>query len=289
MDRIEHHFTVDVEEYFQVSAFEPHVARADWDRLESRVAAGVDKLLALLERHAAYGTFFILGWLAERHPLLVKAIASAGHEVASHGWDHRRITQQTPGQLRESVRRTKDVLESAVGVPVVGFRAPSFSIVPGHEWALDVLMEEGYQYDSSLFPIARRGYGYRDGRRDPHVLRSPAGTLVELPPATLRLGGMNLPAAGGAYFRLLPYALSQAAFRDCARRGVSGTFYVHPWEVDPEQPRLPVSWSARARHYGGLTRTMPRLERLLTEFRFNSIRGAGTMARLLPLVLASRP
>jgi polysaccharide deacetylase family protein (PEP-CTERM system associated) len=286
---IEHHFTVDVEEYFQVSAFEPHLALADWDRLESRVAAGVHTLLALLERHRAQATFFILGWIAERHPLLVKAIAAAGHEVASHGWDHRRVTQQTADQLRESVRRTKDVLESAVGVPVIGFRAPSFSIVPGREWALDVLMEEGYLYDSSLFPIARRGYGYRGGVRDPHVLRSPAGTLVELPPATLRVGGINLPAAGGAYFRLLPYALPQAAFRDCARRGVSGTFYIHPWEVDPDQPRLPVSWSARARHYGGLTRTMPRLERLLTEFRFNSVRGAGTLARLLPLLLASRP
>ena len=279
--RIEHHFTVDVEEYFQVLAFEPHVARADWDRLESRVAVGVHKLLALLERHGAQATFFILGWVAARHPLLVKAIAAAGHEVASHGWDHRRVTQQTSDQLRESVRRTKGVLEAAVGVPVVGFRAPSFSIVPGREWALDVLIEEGYAYDSSLFPIARPGYGYPRGVRDPHVLQSSAGLLVELPPATLRRGGVNLPAAGGAYFRLLPYALPQAAFRDCTSRGVPGMFYVHPWELDPDQPRLPVSWSARARQYGGLRLTTPRLERLLTEFAFNSVRGTGTVARLL--------
>jgi polysaccharide deacetylase family protein (PEP-CTERM system associated) len=281
-DGLEHHFTVDVEEYFQVSAFEPYVARADWDRLESRVAASVHRLLALLERHAARATFFVLGWVAERQPLLVKAIAAAGHEVASHGWDHRRVTQQTPDQLRESIRRTKHVLESIVGEPVVGFRAPSFSIVPGREWALDVLVEEGYRYDSSLFPIARRGYGYPAGARDPHVLRSSAGPLVELPPTTLRRAGVNLPAAGGAYFRLFPYALPRAAFRESARRGVSGTFYVHPWEVDPEQPRLPVSWSARARHYGGLARTVPRLERLLGEFRFTSVRGAGTVTRLLP-------
>lgn len=280
--RIEHHFTVDVEEYFQVSAFEPHVARADWDVLESRVIASVHKLLALLDRHGASGTFFVLGWVAERYPLLVKAIADAGHEIASHGWDHRRVTQQTPDELRESVRRTKVVLESIVGVPVVGFRAPSFSIVPGREWALDVLIEEGYEYDSSLFPITRPGYGYPAGARDPHVLTSAAGSLVELPPTTLRRAGLNLPAAGGGYFRLLPYALPQAAFRDSAKRGVGGMFYVHPWEVDPEQPRLPVSWSARRRHYGGLARTMPRLERLLTEFPFNSVRGSGIVARLLP-------
>jgi polysaccharide deacetylase family protein (PEP-CTERM system associated) len=272
---------VDVEEYFQVSAFESHIAQADWDSLESRVVPSVHKLLALLARHGARATFFILGWVAERHPVLVKAIAAAGHEVASHGWDHRRITQQTPDQLRESVRRTKAVLEAAVGVPVVGFRAPSFSIVPGREWALDVLIEEGYAYDSSIFPIIRRGYGYPNAPRDPYVLRSPSGPLVELPLTTLRRAGVNLPAAGGAYFRLFPYALPRAAFRDCTRRGVPGMFYVHPWELDPEQPRLPVSWSARARHYGGLTRTTPRLERLLTEFAFDSVRGAGTLARLL--------
>jgi len=286
---IEHHFTVDVEEYFQVSAFEPHVSRADWDRLESRVASGVDTLLALLERYGSRGTFFVLGWVAERHPLLVKSIAAADHEVASHGWDHRRVTDQTREQFRESVRRTKGVLEGIVGEPVVGFRAPSFSIVPGREWALDVLVEEGYTYDSSLFPIARRGYGYPGGVRDPYVLKAQAGRLVELPPLTLRRAGINLPAGGGGYFRLLPYALTRAAFRDCARRGVPGTFYVHPWEVDPNQPRVDVSWSARARHYGGLTRTMPRLKRLLAEFRFNSVRGAGTLARLLPRAAEPQP
>jgi len=278
----EHHFTVDVEEYFQVSAFEPHVARADWDKLESRAVGSVHKLLAMLERHGARGTFFVLGWLAERHPFLVKAIAAAGHEIASHGWDHRRVTEQTRDQFRESVRRTKDVLEAIVGVPVVGFRAPSFSIVPGREWALEVLIEEGYAYDSSLFPIARRGYGYPRALREPHLLMFPAGELAELPPTTLRRWGINLPAGGGAYFRLLPYALPRAAFKECARQRVAGTFYVHPWELDPDQPRLPVSWSTRVRHYGGLARTAPRLERLLTEFRFNSVRGAGTVARLFP-------
>jgi len=285
---IEHHFTVDVEEYFQVSAFEPHIARTEWDRLESRVERGVGTLLELLAAHGARATFFVLGWIAERHPFLIKTIAAAGHEVASHGWDHRRVTEQTREQFRESVRRSKSVLEHIVGESVIGFRAPSFSIVPGREWALDLLVEEGYCYDSSLFPISRRGYGYPGGVRDPHVLMSRAGALVELPPATLRRARINLPAAGGAYFRLLPYALTRTALRDCARRDVPGTFYVHPWEVDPDQPRLDVSWSARTRHYGGLARTVPRLKRLLAEFRFNSVRGAGTVARFLPRVAVAQ-
>ncbi len=283
--RVEHHFTVDVEEYFQVSAFERFVSRSDWGLFESRVTAGVYRLLELLGRHGARATFFILGWVAERHPLLVKAIATAHHEVASHGWDHRRVTEQSLSQFRESVRRTKAVLEAAVGTPVLGYRAPSFSIVPGREWALDVLVEEGYAYDSSLFPVARPGYGYPGGARGPHLLTSPAGTLVELPPATVRRWGVNLPAAGGAYFRLLPYALASTALKDCERGKVPGTFYIHPWEVDTHQPRLRVSWPARIRHYGGLGRTVPRLERLLTEFRFNSVQGAGTVARLLPCPL----
>jgi len=279
---VEHHFTVDVEEYFQVSAFEPYVSRADWDRFPSRVAAGVHRLLALLQRHEAHATFFVLGWVAERHRLLIRTIAAAGHEIASHGWDHRRVTEQTPAAFRDSVRSTKRLLEDIVGEPVIGFRAPSFSIVQGREWALAVLIEEGYSYDSSLFPVPRRGYGYPGGSRDPHLLMGPAGTLVEVPPATLRRWGVNLPAAGGAYFRLLPYALARSALRDCARRAVPGTFYVHPWEVDPDQPRLAVSWPTSVRHYGGLSRTAARLERLLAEFRFNSVRGAGTLARLLP-------
>lgn len=286
---IEHHFTVDVEEYFQVSAFEQDVSRADWDRLESRVARGVETLLALLQAYRARGTFFVLGWIAERYPSLVRTIASAGHEVASHGWDHRRVTEQTPEQFRDSVRTSKAALEDIVTEPVVGFRAPSFSIVAGREWALDVLVEEGYSYDSSLFPITRPGYGYSGGRRDPHLLTTEAGPLAELPPTTLRRAGINLPAAGGAYFRLLPYALTQAALRESASRGVPGTFYVHPWEVDPEQPRLAVSWSTRTRHYGGLRRTVPRLKRLLEEFRFSSVRAAGTVARLFPRLAEAQP
>jgi len=266
-----HHFTVDVEEHFQVSAFEPYLSRERWDTLESRVAANVAVLLDLLARHGAHATFFVLGWIAERQPGVIKAIGRAGHEVASHGWDHRRVTQQSPGEFRLSIRHTKAALETLTGTQVLGFRAPSFSIVPGREWALDILVEEGYRYDSSLFPVRRPGYGYATGQRAPHWLERPAGRLSEVPPSTVRIAGVNLPAAGGAYFRLFPYGLVRSALKDCERRGVPGTFYIHPWEIDPAQPVMDVPWITRLRHYGGLKRTLPRLERLFREFRFTSI------------------
>lgn len=267
-----HYFTVDVEEHFQVSAFEGRVPRADWEHLPSRVAGNVYRLLDLLERHGATGTFFTLGWVAERQPAMVKRIAQAGHELASHGWDHARVTQIGPAEFRDSVRRTKRLLEDLTGQQVVGFRAPSFSIVPGREWALDVLVEEGYRYDSSLFPVRRPGgYGYASGGRDPYRLDRPAGTLVELPPATLRRFGNNLPAGGGAYFRIFPYRLVRLAIAEYDRRGVPAMFYLHPWEIDPDQPRHQVPWSARFRHYTGLARTFPRLERLLSEFTFTAV------------------
>lgn len=273
-----HHFTVDVEEYFQVSAFTPLVDRATWEGRECRVERGVARLLELLARHNARATFFVLGWIAERFPGLVRDVASADHEVASHGWDHRRVSEQSRKAFRESAARSKRLLEDLIGRPVLGFRAPSFSIVQGGEWALDVLVEEGYVYDSSLFPVRRPGYGYRDGQRDPHWVVRPGGRLAELPPATVRRFGVNLPAGGGAYFRLLPYGLVRTALKDCERRGVAGTFYIHSWELDPEQPRLRVPWYTRVRHYGGLQRVAPRLERLLQEFRFRPI--ADTVAGL---------
>ena len=269
-----HHFTVDLEEYFQVSAFETRVSRAEWAGYESRVGPQVVRLLDLLARHEARATFFVLGWLADRQRELIRTIARAGHEIASHSWDHVRVTDQTPDQFRASIRRTKETLEGITGEAVLGFRAPSFSIVRGREWALDLLIEEGYRYDSSLFPVRRPGgtYGYPNGESDPHWLERSSGVLAEIPPTTLAWRGMRLPAAGGAYFRLLPYALVRTAFAQSARRGVAGTFYIHPWEIDPKQPRLEVPWPTRVRHYGGLHRTMRRLERLLTDFRFTAVR-----------------
>jgi len=268
---VTHFFTVDVEEHFQVQALAAAVPRSRWSTEESRVEPSVFELLALLEASSSTATFFVLGWLAERRPALVRAIVDAGHELASHGWDHRLVTKQSRTEFRESIRRSKCVLESVGGQRVLGFRAPSFSIVRGGEWALDCLIEEGFLYDSSLFPVRRPGYGYAGGEGDPYWVSRPAGRLAEFPPATLRFGGVRVPAGGGAYFRLLPYGLVRSAFRLAARRQRPGTFYIHPWELDPDQPRYAVGRSTRIRHYGGLNRTRPRLRRLLREFRFGAI------------------
>lgn len=277
---VAHHFTVDVEEYFQVSAFETVVPRSRWGDLESRVEENMVELLGVLGERNVLGTMFILGWVAERYPWLVRELSAAGHEIASHGWDHRRVTDQSPSEFRISVRRTKELLEDLTGAPVLGFRAPSFSIVPGREWALDILLEEGHIYDSSLFPIRRPGYGYSGGERDPHWLQRSSGRLAEVPPATLRRFGTNLPAAGGGYLRLFPLRLIQAAIREAERRGAPATLYIHPWELDSEQPRLTVPWTTRIRHYSGLGRTADRLRELLSEFRFQPI--AATLGALQP-------
>jgi polysaccharide deacetylase family protein (PEP-CTERM system associated) len=268
---VRHHFTVDVEEYFQVSALAPYVARSSWERTPSRLAIGMRPLLELLAERNARGTFFTLGWVAKHHPNIVREIAEAGHEVASHGWGHERITTLTPEQFRESVRDSKAALEDLADAPVVGYRAPSFSIVRGSEWALDILAEEGYKYDSSLFPVRRPGYGFAGGERCPYRLETASGPLDEFPPATIRFGPAVLPAGGGAYLRLLPYQLVREGFRAADRGGYPATFYIHPWELDPGQPRLPVSVRTRIRHYGGLDRTIPRLRRILSEFEFQTI------------------
>ena len=270
-DRIAHHFTVDVEEYFQVAAMEPYVAREQWPSIPSRVELGTRLLLELLAERGASGTFFTLGWVAKHQPWLVREIADAGHEIASHGWGHERVTQLSPAEFRESVRRSKQDLESVIGRAVHGYRAPSFSIVRGGEWALDILLEEGYRYDSSLYPAARNGYGYEGGETDPYRVTRQAGVLDEFPPTTLQAAGRTVPAGGGAYFRLLPYALTRAAFHASERRGVPGMFYIHPWELDPDQPRIRVPFLTRIRHYGGQRGTTNRLRRLLREFSFQSV------------------
>jgi polysaccharide deacetylase family protein (PEP-CTERM system associated) len=288
-DEVRHFFTVDVEEWFQVVALSPYAPMARWEAFESRVEAQVDVVLDLLARHGALGTFFTVGWVAERHPAMVKRIAAAGHELASHTWDHVRITHQSREAFRESVRRTKALLEDLTGDPVLGFRAPSFSIVRGTEWALDVLLETGHTYDSSLFPVSRRGYGYAGGGRDPHWIERPSGRIAEFPPATLRVLGRSLPAAGGAYFRVLPPMLVHSALRRTGARGAPGTFYIHPWEWDPGQPVLPVPLLTRVRHYAGQGRVQARLERLLSAFAFTSIRDAwarGEVRALAPAAAA---
>lgn len=269
--KVRHFFTVDVEEYFQVVALSPYAPMASWGTFESRVERSIDELLALMARHGALGTFFTVGWVAERHPAMVKRIAAAGHELASHTYDHVRVTHQSREAFRESIRRTKGILESITGERVLGFRAPSFSIIRGEEWALDLLIEEGHEYDSSLFPVVRRGYGYAGGARDPYWIERPVGRIAEYPPATLRVAGATLPAAGGAYFRILPPTLVHAALRSSDERGAPGTFYIHPWEWDPGQPVLDVPMLTRIRHYAGQAGVLARIDRLLGAFEWTTI------------------
>lgn len=264
-------FTVDVEEYFHALALAEAAPQSRWTSLESRVEANTDILLELLARHDAVGTFFIVGWVADRHPGLVRRIVDGGHEVASHSYWHRRVTACSPEDFREDVRRAKVSLEQTAGKLVTGFRAPSFSIVPGTEWAFDLLLEEGYTWDSSLFPIRRPDYGYPESPIDPWVVRRTAGNLLEIPLATAQVFGMRLPAAGGAYLRQLPYALVHRALTQYAARGASAMFYVHPWEIDPGQPRLDVKPISRLRHYRNLDGMLARLDRLLGDFPFTSV------------------
>jgi polysaccharide deacetylase family protein (PEP-CTERM system associated) len=268
---IRHFFTVDVEEYFQVKALESVVSRDQWLTHPSRVERSVAKLLDTLARHNTRGTFFLLGWLAKHRPQVVHAIADAGHEIASHGFSHERVTSLSREAFGEDVRSSKKALEDVIGRQVLGYRAPSFSIIPGYEWAFDVLIEEGYRYDSSLFPILRRGYGYRTAPRTPHVIERERGQLCEFPLATTRILNCSIPAAGGGYLRQFPLSLIRRAFRQATERREPATFYIHPWEIDPGQPRLPVSQLNRLRHYRGLNETLPRIERLLGEFRFATI------------------
>jgi polysaccharide deacetylase family protein (PEP-CTERM system associated) len=268
---MKHFFTVDVEEYFQVNAFEDIVSRDAWPSFPSRIALNVDRVLDVLTRFGVRGTFFTLGWVAKRHPRVVTRIAAAGHEVASHGWWHRKVGSLSVGEFREDVRSTKALLEDITGTAVMGYRAPSFSITPGREWAFDVLIEEGYAYDSSIFPVKRTDYGYPEATPIAHVIERPAGRICEFPLATVLWNGVRIPAAGGGYLRHFPYNIIQRAFREHSEEGQPAVFYIHPWELDADQPRLPVPLLTKVRHYGGLRSTGERLERLLGEFRFTSL------------------
>jgi polysaccharide deacetylase family protein (PEP-CTERM system associated) len=259
----------DIEDWFQVENLKPAIPREQWDKLELRVEASTRKILALLRESGAHATFFILGWVAERCPQLVRDIDRDGHEVASHGYGHGLVYDMTPEAFREDLLRSKRILEGITGKPVIGYRAPSFSITPRNLWALDILKETGFEYDSSVFPVSMHDrYGFPDCSPRPFVW--PNG-LVEIPLAVYRIGRLSLPAAGGGYFRLFPYGYFRRIFQRLNRRDEAVTFYMHPWELDPGQPRVKVPWFYRFRHYVNLDKTESRLRMLLRDFRFTSI------------------
>ncbi len=269
---LRHHFTVDVEEYFHPTAMAPYYPMPTWDTLPRRSPEVVPRILDFLAERGVRGTFFVLGWLAEHEPSVVEAIARAGHEVASHGYEHELVSRLGPEGFRASIRRSKEVIEGISGQRVLGYRAPSFSILPGMEWAFDILLEEGYTYDASLFPITQHPtYGYPGVDRHPFVIQRPGGVLVEVPAATLRVFGKIVPAAGGAYFRLLPPALVRAGFRQATSGGYPATFYIHPWELDAWEPEVDAPRLARVRTFAGRGRTWRRLERLFAEFAFGRV------------------
>jgi polysaccharide deacetylase family protein (PEP-CTERM system associated) len=267
MAEIANALTVDVEDYFQVSALAPHIARADWERIPCRVERNVDTILSLLADSGARATFFTLGWIAERYPGLVRKIVAEGHELASHGYGHLRIHEQTPAEFAQDIRRARGVLEDLAGTEVKGYRAPSFSIGKRTLWAFECIAQAGYRYSSSVYPVRHDLYGMPDAPRFPY---RPRADLLEIPVSTAAVLNRNLPAGGGGYFRLLPYAVSRALIRrvnQVERR--PGVFYFHPWEIDPAQPRVAgTSVKTRFRHYVNLRRTEPRLRRLLRDFRW---------------------
>jgi polysaccharide deacetylase family protein (PEP-CTERM system associated) len=261
--------TVDVEDFFQVSAFEPYIPREDWERIPTRVEANVDRILELFDQAAVKATFFTLGWVAERHPGLVRRIVEQGHEVASHGWSHVRVVNQGPEEFRQDVLRTKALLEDQSGQPIRGYRAASYSIGADNLWALQVLAQTGHDYSSSIYPIRHDLYGMPEAPRFAfHPEKAPQ--LLEIPVTTVQFGERKLPCGGGGWFRLLPYRVSRSALRRVnGHDGQACVFYFHPWEIDPQQPRdHQVDLKTRFRHYLNLERMEHRLQRLLGDFQW---------------------
>jgi polysaccharide deacetylase family protein (PEP-CTERM system associated) len=268
--------SVDVEDYFQVEAFARQISRDEWDRLPSRVVENTMRTLDLLDDHGVKGTYFILGWVARKFPGLAREIHARGHELACHSFWHRPVCSLTPDVFREDVRMACDAIAEATGVRPIGYRAPSWSITADSTWAFDVLVEEGFVYDASIFPIRHDLYGYPGGKRFPHRISTADGrALTEFPSATLRLFGTNVPIGGGGYLRILPFAFTQWALGQFEREdGRAVVVYFHPWELDPEQPRIAGPWKSRLRHYTNLGRMEDRLRRLLATHAFQPFRDA---------------
>lgn len=272
MSKLKNAMTVDVEDYFQVSAFESHISKNQWDTLPHRVDRNTHRVLDIFEKHGVKATFFTLGWVAERYPTLIKRIVNDGHELACHGYEHIRVTQQTPEQFRTDIVKTKQILEELGGCEVNGYRAASYSICKENLWALDILHEEGFKYSSSIYPVKHDLYGIPDA---PRFMYEPIkdSHFKEIPITTLRFGEKNIPCGGGGFFRFYPYAFSKWAFnRVNNQENQAGLFYFHPWEIDPEQPRQKgLGLKTRFRHYLNLNRMEHRLEQLLSDFEWDTM------------------
>ncbi|HKS56635.1 MAG TPA: XrtA system polysaccharide deacetylase [Steroidobacteraceae bacterium] len=261
--------TVDVEDYYHVTAFAGSIARTSWPTMESRVERNTLRLLEIFSRHGVRATFFVLGWVAQRTPALIRELHRAGHEIACHGLTHELVYKQTPGLFRSETLESKNALEDLIGARVRGYRAASYSITAQSLWALDILHELGFDYDSSIFPVRHDLYGIPGASRQPFKVAN--GRLLEVPLTTLKLAGQHLPCAGGGYFRLFPYTAFRWALRRVNAEAMPAVFYMHPWEIDPGQPRIAAPWLSRFRHYTNLHRTEARLEALLREFRWGSM------------------
>lgn len=271
---VTHALSVDVEDYFHVAALSSVISVEDWDRMPSRVVRNTQRLLRLFNRTGHQATFFVLGWVAKRYPALVREIHDAGHEVASHGYSHQLVYNQTPAVFAAETRRSKHILEDIIQAPVTGYRAASYSITQDSLWALDILAELGFFWDSSIFPIRHDRYGIPNSPRAPYTIRTAGGHLIrEFPLTTARVMGMTVPAAGGGYFRQFPYSVFRYLFNQASFDGKRPQmFYLHPWEIDPDQPRFEdAPWFSRFRHYTNLDRCEGRLERLLQDFRFGTV------------------
>jgi polysaccharide deacetylase family protein (PEP-CTERM system associated) len=280
--RLLHALSFDVEEHFQVANLAQRFPRERWDAIPSRLEIGMGRVLGALERHGARATFFFLGWVAERHPELVRACLARGHEVASHGYEHRFLSELGPAGLEQDLERTERALEAAGAPRPEGFRASTFSLTRRTSFAFEILARRGYRYDSSVHPVRHPDYGIPDFEPGISRVETPAGPIVEFPVATWRFLGRNWPVGGGGYFRLLPLGATLAALGSLERHGRRAALYLHPWELDPEQPRENVAALKRFRHYVNLKRTLQRLEAVLSRFRFASLREVLEEAGHLP-------
>jgi len=271
--------TIDVEDYFQVENFKKVIKFSNWERYESRVVQNTEKILEILFYEKVKATFFVLGWTARRYPKLVQRIHRAGHEVASHGYAHQLVYTQKPEEFREDLSNTRKILEDIIQKPVLGYRAPSYSVTKKSIWALDILMEEGLSYDSSLFPIHHDRGGLPEAKRHPYKIYNHTSYIWEFPISTIKILNQNVPFSGGGYFRLLPYGFIKSAIKKINKEGFPTIVYIHPWELDPQQPRIKADYLSRFRHYVNISKTEEKFKQLLNDFEFKPIRDFLTLEK----------